>query len=215
MSDMKLNRQQEPLLSVRNLCQYFGTTKAVDDVSFDVMQGEVFGLVGESGCGKTTTGRSIIKLYNITSGDIYYKGARIAFGSMARKKEISSLRKRFFGADADEKVRIKKRIAQLKREIRQGKHDHENCDKLFAERKLAEVEEKYQPLLESAYGAELEKIKRDYQHDKDLAKKTRLTTQIQMIFQDPIASLDPRMTVYEIISEGLVIAGEKKQGYYR
>ncbi|HHT15703.1 MAG TPA: ATP-binding cassette domain-containing protein [Clostridiales bacterium] len=208
---MKLNRQQEPLLSVRNLCQYFGTTKAVDDVSFDVMQGEVFGLVGESGCGKTTTGRSIIKLYNITSGDIYYKGARIAFGSMARKKEISSLRKRFFGADADEKVRIKKRIAQLKREIRQGKHDHENCDKLFAERKLAEVEEKYQPLLESAYGAELEKIKRDYQHDKDLAKKTRLTTQIQMIFQDPIASLDPRMTVYEIISEGLVIAGEKNK----
>jgi oligopeptide transport system ATP-binding protein len=209
MSDMKLNRQQEPLLSVRNLCQYFGATKAVDDVSFDVMPGEVFGLVGESGCGKTTTGRSIIKLYDITSGDIYYKGARIASGPMARKKEISSLRKQFFGADADEKVRIKERIAQLKGEIRQGKIDHKNCDKLFAERKLAEVEEKYQSLLESAHGEELEQVKRNYQHDKELAKKTRLTTQIQMIFQDPIASLDPRMTVHEIISEGLVIAGEK------
>ena len=68
----------ETLLKVEHLCQYFGRNKAVDDVSFEVKKGEVFGLVGESGCGKTTTGRSIIKLYDITSGDIYYKGERIA-----------------------------------------------------------------------------------------------------------------------------------------
>ena len=58
----------EPLLRVEHLCQYFGPNKAVDDVSFEIQKGEVFGLVGESGCGKTTTGRSIIKLYDITSG---------------------------------------------------------------------------------------------------------------------------------------------------
>ena len=63
----------EVLLKVEHLCQYFGKTKAVDDVSFEIKKGEVFGLVGESGCGKTTTGRSIIKLYDITSGSIYYK----------------------------------------------------------------------------------------------------------------------------------------------
>ena len=65
---------EEPLLRVEHLCQYFGPTKAVDDVSFDIKKGEVFGLVGESGCGKTTTGRSIIKIYNITSGNIYFEG---------------------------------------------------------------------------------------------------------------------------------------------
>ena len=61
---------REVLLKVENLCQYFGPTKAVDDVSFDIYKGEVFGLVGESGCGKTTTGRSIIKIYDITAGSI-------------------------------------------------------------------------------------------------------------------------------------------------
>ena len=70
----------EVLLRVEHLRQYFGSTKAVDDVSFDIKKGEAFGLVGESGCGKTTTGRSIIKLYNITGGDIYFKGIRIGAG---------------------------------------------------------------------------------------------------------------------------------------
>ena len=67
-----MQNNQETLLRVEHLCQYFkmegGELKAVDDVSFDIKRGEVFGLVGESGCGKTTTGRSIIKLYNITTG---------------------------------------------------------------------------------------------------------------------------------------------------
>ena len=65
---------QQVLLKVENLCQYFKINKAVDNVSFDIKKGEVFGLVGESGCGKTTTGRSIIKLYDITSGNIYFNG---------------------------------------------------------------------------------------------------------------------------------------------
>ena len=72
-----MDNNREVLLRVENLCQYFGGVKAVDDVSFDVKKGEVFGLVGESGCGKTTTGRSIIKIYDITSGSIYFKGQRI------------------------------------------------------------------------------------------------------------------------------------------
>jgi ABC-type oligopeptide transport system ATPase subunit len=76
------------LLSVRHLKMYFKfgswpnqvKLKAVHDVSFDVMEGETFGIVGESGCGKTTTGRCIIRLYDITSGSIYYKGQRISGG---------------------------------------------------------------------------------------------------------------------------------------
>ena len=83
---------QEVLLKVDHLCQYFGKTKAVDDVSFDIKKGEVFGLVGESGCGKTTTGRSIIKIYDITSGSIYFKGQRICAGTQSYKDEIKTLR---------------------------------------------------------------------------------------------------------------------------
>ena len=79
-----MEEQREVLLSVRNLQQYFKLgkreLKAVDNVSFDIYKGEVFGLVGESGCGKTTTGRSIIRLYDITGGSVYYTGERICAG---------------------------------------------------------------------------------------------------------------------------------------
>ena len=72
----------EKLLEVRNLKKYFpsGTqvVKAVDDVSFDVYEGETLGLVGESGCGKSTTGRMTIKLLDSTSGSILYKGKDVA-----------------------------------------------------------------------------------------------------------------------------------------
>ena len=80
------------ILSVRHLKQFFRLgnvyNKAVHDVSFDVKKGECMGLVGESGCGKTTTGRSIIKLYNITSGSVYFNGYRISGGDRWNRKEI-------------------------------------------------------------------------------------------------------------------------------
>ena len=83
-------------VSVRHLKQFFKfghgsnsfTTKAVHDVSFDIKKGECFGVVGESGCGKTTTGRSLIRLYKITSGSIYFEGHRISAGKRWNEKEI-------------------------------------------------------------------------------------------------------------------------------
>lgn len=102
----------ENLLEVRHFSQVFGKFKAVDDVSFDLKKGEVFGLVGESGCGKTTTGRAIVGLQPISRGEILFEGRPVS----------------------------------------------KNRD-------------------------------------------------IQMIFQDPMASLDGRMTVREIIAEGLRIRG--------
>ena len=70
-------KKKKKILEVKNLKQYFnvGTkneVRAVDDVSFDIYEGETLGLVGESGCGKTTTGRAIIRLYNPTSGEIFF-----------------------------------------------------------------------------------------------------------------------------------------------
>ncbi|MEZ2458593.1 ABC transporter ATP-binding protein [Salinicoccus roseus] len=122
----------EAILEVKNLKKYFGsknnTVKAVDDVSFHVMPGETLGLVGESGCGKSTTGRTIIKLYDKTGGEVIFDGKHT--DQLSRKEQ-----------------------------------------KLF-------------------------------------------TQNIQMIFQDPYASLNPRMTVFEILAEGYDIHGlykDKKQ----
>ena len=81
-------QKQEAMISVRNLKMYFPvggslfekrkTLKAVDDVSFDLYPGETFGLVGESGCGKTTVGRTIVRLYQPTAGQIILNGKDIA-----------------------------------------------------------------------------------------------------------------------------------------
>ena len=211
---------REVLLKVENLCQYFGPTKAVDGVSFDIYKGEVFGLVGESGCGKTTTGRSIIKIYDITAGSIYFKGQRICAGTRGYKQEINLCKQEIKKlraenpADAAEKIEMcNKRIADLKLEIEKAKHDHKCCDKDYAARLIKELEEKYQPLIAAASGDEKAKLQKQYAEEVRIAKKTKLVTQIQMIFQDPIASLNPRMTVREIISEGLVINGIKDQKY--
>lgn len=74
--------EKQPLIQVQNLSKYFqiskkDTLKAVEDVSFDIYQGETVGLVGESGCGKSTTGRCLVKLYNPTKGNILYEGKNI------------------------------------------------------------------------------------------------------------------------------------------
>lgn len=77
---------QKNLLEVKNLKQYFDVPngflrslklKAVDDVSFNIAEGETLGLVGESGCGKTTVGRSILQLYKPTSGEVWFDGQKI------------------------------------------------------------------------------------------------------------------------------------------
>lgn len=127
-----------PLLEVQNLQKHFpvggkwlrrdtAMLKAVDGVSFSIERGETFGLVGESGCGKTTCGRTIIRLYEPTSGAIRYDGADIA------------------GLDREALAPYKRRM--------------------------------------------------------------------QMIFQDPYASLDPRMACREIITEGIDSEKKRDKGY--
>lgn len=113
----------EPIISVRNLKKHFkvgeGTLKAVDGLDFDIYPGETFGLVGESGCGKTTAGRTLIRLYEPTDGKVIFND-----------QDIYTLSQR-----------------------------------------------------------DMQEVRRNF----------------QMIFQDPYASLNPRMTVEEIISEPLEI----------
>ncbi len=228
------NQNDEALLRVEHLCQYFGPTKAVDDVSFDIKKGEVFGLVGESGCGKTTTGRSIIKIYNITSGSIYFKGQRICAGIKSYRDAIAEARTntdaeiKALNADsaanpgnkaandakiAEAKKKLEECIAENKKQIKLARFDQKHSDKEYAEKLAEEVKAEYEEKLKNASGQEATALKKKYKHDLNVAKHSKLITKIQMIFQDPIASLDPRMTVKEIIAEGLVINGIKDQEY--
>ena len=116
--------EQKVIMEVKHLKKYFpidskSVLKAVDDVSFSIYEGETLGIVGESGCGKTTCGRTCIGIYDRTEGEVLYRGENI--------------------------------------------------------------------------------------HEMNASKKKEFTKKVQMIFQDPYSSLDPRMKVHDIIAEGMRI----------
>ena len=135
-----MSNKQEVLLKVDHLCQYFkmgqSELKAVDDVSFEIKKGEVFGLVGESGCGKTTTGRSVIKLYDITSGNVFFKGIRVAAGKRSYEEAIKKAKEEYKAkieatSNASEKERLKKEAEAAREKQSHIKGHHHNDINIF------------------------------------------------------------------------------------
>lgn len=108
-----IEEESDVLLRVNHLKQYFRSgdyiNKAVDDVSFYIKKGEVFGLVGESGCGKTTTGRTIINLYDPTEGDVYFQGLRISSTQNGLPVLIRSLKNDFEEKQRQMKASLKEK----------------------------------------------------------------------------------------------------------
>lgn len=211
-------RKENVILSVRHLKQFFffgkgvnrQKLKAVSNVSFDIREGECLGVVGESGCGKTTTGRSIMRLYDITSGSVYYKGVRISGGTRWNRKEIKWTRVR-----GNEEIKeIKEKLENDLAALDKGRMDCQSqAEKLKsdADKAITEIRER----IAATKKEQQEKIKQIKYDNAHVSRK--LLNEMQMIFQDPVDSLDPRMTVEDIIQEGLRIQGfrNKKENHQK
>ena len=161
--------------------------KAVDDISFDVYEKETLGLVGESGCGKTTAGMSVLRLYEPTSGRIIMEGEDTTYYFMPALKAQKYIRDIYI----DRFTELKSKGGSAEAAIQSFQNDF---DRKIAERYFKEFNEDRNAFVRSMLSSREEKRK-------------AFRRNAQIIFQDPFSSLNPRMRVRNIIGEGARIHG--------
>ena len=224
-----IQEDSDILLRVEHLKQYFrsgpAVTKAVDDISFFIRKGEVFGLVGESGCGKTTTGRTIINLYDPTEGNVYFDGLKISSMLNGLPVLTQEIRNEYFvkireAKQAGDQAELRRLKAEQKAKLNEAERnawesyvEKSKCVQFYREKRLAQLKEAYDRDMAQLSGEAAEERTRKYRTECKVAKKDNMMARMQMIFQDPIASINPRMTVREIIAEGLIIRGVRDKKY--
>jgi len=238
--------EDDVLLRVNHLKQYFKSgdyvNRAVDDVNFFVKKGEVFGLVGESGCGKTTTGRTIINLYDPTDGDVYFQGLRISSTQNGLPVLLHSLRSDYRKDLAALKKTLEENLRREPQKAEQFRNEYREqaralrknldgaieraqihglesaveksrCVELYRQKRRDELTARFEAEKAKLSGTALDGLRQRYGVEMKVAEKDNIMTRMQMIFQDPIASINPRMTVREIIAEGLRIRGVTDRKY--
>lgn len=114
----KQAEKQEVLLEVKNLKQYFNQgkpnmVKAVDNISFNVYKGETLGLVGESGCGKSTTGRTIIRLYDATDGEVLFYGENVHGKKSSKERKMFNRRMQMIFQDPSASLNGRMKVADI------------------------------------------------------------------------------------------------------
>ncbi len=207
----------EILISVTGLVKHFpilggifkrpvGWVRAVDGISFSINRGETFGLVGESGCGKTTTGRCVLKLIDVTDGHVYYNTA------LGDAERIAELAQRAHSREGRKARRAEKELTQLCRHY--GISDVNPSDAQHLKEKVMtrfrEDMRRIQGFESSGDGVDVHRELRQLRKRYDVAtfrrrRMRRLRGEMQIVFQDPVSSLNPRFLVKDIVAEPLVI----------